>query len=347
MARPALPVDGLDLPRLAGWMAGQGIDGPVEVVGSFGAGTQNIVVQLRAGRRDLVLRRPPVHKRSHSDATMVREARVLRALDGTDVPHPRVLAWCDDLDVLGAAFYVMEWVDGCNATRELPPLHASDPAVRRAMGLNMPRALAAVGAVDVTAEAFAGIGRPEGFLERQVPRWRGQLHGYQELDGYDGFAPPGLDDVEAWLLAHRPPSTPPGLIHGDFHLANVLFSRTGPDIVAVVDWELTTVGDPLVDLGWFLAAWPADDPRRPGVVGVQPWSGFPTRDEIVEEFARCSPRDLAHLRWYEVLGCYKKAVILEGTHARARAGLADPAVGERLHRSALALVERAVERAGR
>ncbi|MDZ4374441.1 MAG: phosphotransferase family protein [Phenylobacterium sp.] len=334
----------VDLDRLTAWMDDQGLEtGPLDVAGRPPGGTQNILLKFRRGDRDFMLRRPPLSPRMNGSETMRREARVLAALADTDVPHPRLIAACPEEDVLGAAFYLMEPVDGFNPTVGLPPLHAGDPEVRRAMGFALVDGIAALGRVDHLSKGLADFGRAEGFLERQVGRWKKQLDSYRE---YEGWAGPGeiegIDAVGAWLDAHRPPTFRPGLIHGDYHLANVMYRFDGPELAAIVDWELTTVGDPLLDLGWLMATWPQAEAIDAGNVSVQPWDGFPTADELVDRYSTQTDRDLSHMRWYGVLACYKLGIILEGTHARAAAGKAEVATGERLHAQTVSLFQRAL-----
>lgn len=344
MGESAPSIEGVDLGALATWMDERGLGaGPITDPGPLGGGTQNVLVRFRRSGREYVLRRPPVHKRKRSDETMRREARVLGALAGTDVPHPPLIASCPDTDVIGAAFYLMEPVDGFNPTAGLPELHASDPAVRHEMGLAMADAIAALARVDHVAAGLEDFGRPDNYLERQVERWRSQLEGYSRYEGYPGPDIPGVEDVATWLEQHRPEPSPPGIIHGDFHLANVLFSTGGPELAAVVDWELSTLGDPLVDLGQLLATWPDRDEGR-ALLRVEPWEGFPGPDELVARYAAGSDRDLAAVRWYEVLACYRLGIILEGTHARAAAGEAPSEVGDLLHETTLSLFARALRR---
>jgi aminoglycoside phosphotransferase (APT) family kinase protein len=275
---------------------------------------------------------------------MRREARVLAALAGGPVPHPELIAACPTVDEIGAAFYLTELVDGFNPSTGLPPLHAGDPAIRHRMGLAMVEAIAALGLLDHEALGLADLGKPEGYLERQVGRWRSQLESYSAMDGYPGPDIPGVDDVARWLDDHRPDGFRPGIIHGDFHLANVMFRHDGPELAALVDWELTTIGDPLIDLGWMLATWP--DEGAPGPAAQVAEGGFPTPDELVEHYGRHSDRDLSTVDWFAVLACYKLGIILEGTHARAFAGRAPKATGDLLHATTVALFERALPRIG-
>lgn len=291
-----------------------------------------------------MLRHPPPHKRDNSDETMRREARVLAALAGTDVPHPRLIAACGDEAVLGSAFYLMEPVDGANPTVGLPEAYVASSAWRHELGLSMAEGAAAIGAVDYVAAGLGGLGKADGYLERQVARWRAQLESYAGLTGYPGPDIPGVDDVASWLDANRPTSWQPGLIHGDYHLGNVLCANGRPGLAAIVDWELTTVGDPLLDLGWLLATWPVDGVAPAPTLEVRPGDGFPTAPRLVQRYAERSDRDLSAIAWYEVLACYKLGIIVEGTYARACAGLAPLETGRMLHAAAHRLMQRAVAR---
>lgn len=334
--------DGVDLRRLAEWMDGEGLpSGPITDVEALAGGTQNILLRFARGGERYVLRRPPVNKRDNSDETMRRESRVLAALAGSDVPHPRLIRACGDVDVLGAAFYLMEPIDGANLSVELPPGYRDDPAWRYQLGLSMADGAAAVGAVDHLSAGLGDLGRPDGYLERQVARWERQLSSYAQLEGYAGPDIPGVDRVGEWLDRNRPTSFRPGLIHGDYHLANVLVALDRPGLAAIVDWELTTIGDPLIDLGWLLATWVDDDGATAGAATVARWDGFPSAAQLVNRYAERSDRDLSAIGWYEVLACYKLGIILEGTHARAAAGLAPKEIGDRLHATTLGLFSRA------
>jgi aminoglycoside phosphotransferase (APT) family kinase protein len=334
----------LDLSGVAAWMSREGLgDGPIGDVSVIVGGTQNVMLRFSRAGRDYVLRRGPQHLRPVSNSVILRETRVLRALAGTDVPHPALIAVCEDISILGdAVFYLMEPVEGFNAGSEMPELHASTVAVRHEMGLSMAAAVARLGAVDHVAVGLADFGKPTGFLERQVPRWLSELESYAKFENYPGPDIGDVGGVAAWLRQHQPADFSPGIMHGDYHAANVMFSRSGPELVAIVDWEMCTIGDPLLDLGWMLATWyrPGDEPVLPNEFMVA--GGLATPDELLQRYAQNTTRDLSDIDWYTVLSCFKLGIILEGTHARAAAGLAPKEIGDVLHTATVRLFERAM-----
>lgn len=338
----------IDLAALQVWMDRQGLGtGPLEGIAYLSGGTQNILLRFSRAGRPYILRRPPPVLRANSNETMRREARILAALAGTDVPHPGLIAACPDDSVIGAAFYLMEPIDGFNPTQGLPQPHAGDPAMRRRMGLAMVDAIAALSKVDHAALGLADFGKLDNWLDRQVGRWAAQLASYADLPGWTGAAAiPGVDKVGRWLEANRPENCQGGIIHGDFHFGNVLFRRDSGELAAVVDWELCTLGDPLLDLGWLIATWPEGENPHATDVAITPWDGFASPAELVRHYGAQTGRDLAHFDWFAVLACYKLGIILEGTHARACAGKAPREVGDRLHAHTLHLFERALRRIG-
>ncbi|MCV7007922.1 MULTISPECIES: phosphotransferase family protein [Mycobacterium] len=337
-----MDTDALD--AVARWMTEQGLgEGPLQDVTAVTGGTQNVMLRFTRSGRPYVLRRGPRHLRPRTNSVILRETRVLAALAGSDVPHPRLIATCEDTGVLGdAVFYLMEPIDGFNAGEGLPPLHAGNPEVRYGMGLSMADALARLGAVDHVAVGLADFGKPDGFLERQVPRWLSELESYQEYDGYPGPDIPGIVEVSGWLERHRPTQWTPGIMHGDYHAANVMFSRTGPDVVAIVDWEMCTIGDPLLDLGWLLATWRQDDGSSVFSHALGGTDGLASTDDLLERYAANTSRDLSNIAWYTVLACFKLGIVIEGTLARACAGKAEKAVGDQLHAATVHLFERAL-----
>ncbi|RUP07283.1 MAG: phosphotransferase family protein [Mycobacterium sp.] len=337
-------MNGVDLDAVARWMSGQGLgEGPLQDVTAVTGGTQNVMLRFTRSGRTYVLRRGPRHLRPRSNSVILRETKVLAALAGSDVPHPQLIATCEDVDVLGdAVFYLMEPIEGFNAGEGLPELHTTNPEVRYGMGLSMADALAKLGAVDHVAVGLGDYGKPDGFLERQVPRWLSELESYQEYDGYPGPDIPGIDDVSRWLETHRPAQWTPGIMHGDYHAANVMFSRTGPDVVAIVDWEMSTIGDPLLDLGWLLATWRQSDGSSVFSHALGGTDGLAGTGELLERYAANTSRDLSHITWYTVLACFKLGIVIEGTLARACAGKAEKEVGDQLHAATVHLFERAL-----
>ncbi len=272
----------VDLDALARWMDAKGLgSGPLEDAMLLGGGTQNILLRFVRSGRTYVLRRPPPHLRKNSNETMRREARMLAAIADTDVPHPRLIAACPEEDVIGASFYLMEPIDGFNPTVGLPALHASDPAIRHRMGLALVEGIATLGVVDYLDAGLEGFGKPDNYLERQVARWQAQLESYREFPSWPGpEGIPGVAKVAKWLDDNRPSAFEPGIIHGDYHLANVMYRHDGPELAAIVDWELTTIGDPLPALGWLMATCP-EVGARAGAVGVQPCVRLPQVDQLV------------------------------------------------------------------
>jgi aminoglycoside phosphotransferase (APT) family kinase protein len=332
----------VNLPALAAWMDGKGLpQGPIQDIAVLEGGTQNFLMAFARGGQSFVLRRPSLHPLTNGNETMRREMRVLAALAATDVPHPRLVAGCDSTEVLGASFYLMERVEGFNALVRIPPPAAADANWRREMGLSVAESLARLGAVDYHKAALADFGKPHGFLARQVPRWRQMLQGYARFESWTGHRDiPGVDRVGTWLEAHCPQSFTPGILHGDYTLANVLFHAQRPAVAAILDWEMSTIGDPLLDLGWLLTSWPRpDDPtsRR-----LEPASGFPTPEDLLTQYRSQSDRDLSAVDWYVVLACYKLGIVLEGTYARSSVGKAPAELGDRFHRRTVALFERAL-----
>lgn len=341
-ADAAAGLEGLvDLDALARWMDARELgSGPLEGVQRLSGGTQNVLVRFSRAGASYVLRRPPRHLRPASNANLLREARVLGALTGRGLPAPALLAACADESVLGAAFFLMQPIDGFNVSGELPPVTVE---ARHRMGLSAIEGIAAVAALDYADVGLADFGRPAGFLERQVPRWLRELDSYASLDGWSRVSYPDVTHIALWLENAIPASYQPGIVHGDFHAGNLLFARDTVELAAILDWEMATVGDPLLDLGWFVATWPSDS--APSFAAAAPAlanaGGLATRSELVEHYARFSSRSLDAIDWYAVLACFKLSIVLEGTYARACAGKADPAIGDMLHAVACALVDQA------
>ncbi|MFJ5078203.1 phosphotransferase [Streptomyces sp. NPDC088553] len=283
------------------------VSGPLEARLIEG-GRSNLTYVVTDGAGRWVVRRPPLGHVLATAHDMRREHRVISALHTTDVPVPETLLLCEDDSVLGAPFYVMEFVDGTpyRSAAELAPL---GPERTRAAVLGLVDTLVDLHAVDPAAVGLADFGRPEGFLDRQLRRWG------KQLDASRGRELPGIDELHAALGRSLPDSPEPTVIHGDYRLDNVLID--GDDrIRAVLDWEMSTLGDPLTDLGLLVMySTPLDLPDSPiSTTATAP--GHPTAAELVERYAARSGRDTSALAWYTAFAWFKLAVILEGIHYR-------------------------------
>lgn len=333
----------VDFDVLKRWMDGEGLPtGAISSVEMLAGGTQNHLIKFERGGRWFVLRRGPQHLRPRTNDVLRREMRMLSALAGSDVPHPGFIAGCPDEAVMGGAvFYLMEPVDGFNPSTGLPPLHAGSAEVRHEMGIQAAEAIARLGAVDYVAAGLEDFGQPDGFIDRQVGRWLSELEGYSKNEGYPGPEIPGIDEVAAWLDANKPKHWIPGILHGDYHFSNVMFAHDSGELVAIVDWEMCTIGDPLLDLGWLLATWP--EPGKPMGAGsaIAAAGGMCSPDEALAHYAAHTSRDLSAIAWYKVLACFKLGIVLEGTHARAWAGKAPKVTGDLLHGTTLRLFDQA------
>src|ERR1700730_10706053 len=247
----------IDLERLAAWMddRGLGVGAPLEHAFVSG-GTQNDIYEIRRGVVHGALRIPPPSAPETRDAGILREWRIIAALDGTDVPHPAALGMCADTAVLGRAFYMMGFVDGWSAMvtgGHSPEPFDSDLDARKGLAYQLVEGIALLGGVDWRARGLEDFGPPDGFHDRHVARGPAFL---QPIKGRDVR---GFDVAAAWLRAHRPIDFVPGLMHGDYQFANVMFEHGAPArLAAIVDWEMGTVGDPKLDLGWILQSWPED-----------------------------------------------------------------------------------------
>jgi aminoglycoside phosphotransferase (APT) family kinase protein len=347
MSEPLSDFDGLlEWSRLQEWIGSQpGLsgEGPVTEVEQLTGGSQNNIFLLTRGNGGarMVLRRPPRHLRKNSNDTMLREARVLGAIAGSGVPHPELFAVCADTDVIGVCFYVMGAIDGFTPMGQMPGRYGTDVEWRRGLSFELVDGAARLGAVDADAVGLSDFGKADNWLERQVSRWRSQLDGYSQMEGYGTSELPGVDRVGDWLEANRPASCHIGIIHGDYQFANVMFAPDAPKLAAIVDWELSTLGDPLLDLGWLLTAWiePGDPPGK--APQLEPWEGMPSRAELIAHYAQVSGRDVSAMPWFFVLACYKLGILLEGSHARASAGQAPKEIGDLLHSYALWLFAKA------
>jgi aminoglycoside phosphotransferase (APT) family kinase protein len=291
-------------------------DGPVSAT-PLGDGHSNVTYLLTRGVERVVVRRPPRPPYAESAHDVLREARLLQDLHGAGLRVPKVLAMVQDTDVLGVPFVVMDYVAGHPISRTVPHV-LDEPAEHARIAKELVDALVELHAVDVSAGPLAQIGRPTGYLERQLRRF-GSI--WAEIAARPI---PDLDTVTEWLTKHRPATTQTTLVHGDYRLGNVLFAPSAPArLTAVLDWEMATLGDPLADLGYLCATWAEhDDGENPmlSLSAASRGAGFPTRAQLRDRYAELTDRDVSGHRWYEVFALWKATIFLEASYRRYLAG---------------------------
>ena len=304
-------------------------------------GHSNETFFITRGRDQWALRRPPRGPLLPTAHDVGREYRVLRGLEHTNVPIPRPILLCDDTSVIGAPFYLMERVHGVVIRAALPSAFAAE-ATRADIGYAVIDRLADLHAVDWHAVGLGDLGKPQGYLERQLRRWTGQL------DASRNRPLPDLDAVTAWLQSHLPESPAATVVHGDYRLDNLMFAPEPPArVVAILDWEMATLGDPLADVGYLLSFWrEAGDPDM-GALGDAAWNvtaqpGFPTRAQLVERYAARTGRRMDHVAFYVALAIWKLAILLEGSYKRHLAGTTDDPFFATLGEGIPALARRAL-----
>ncbi|MCT9819746.1 phosphotransferase family protein [Microbacterium sp. W1N] len=310
-AAPLLVVD-----RIAAYLAGQGLGTGELSWERIGEGQSNVTYAVRLDGRDLVLRRGPRPPLPPSTHDMVREARVQRLLAAAGQPVPEIVAVCDDDSVLGVPFYVMERVDGVVVTDELPAVFA-DPAQHAPLAEAAVDALADLHAVDVASAPLADLGRPGGYLQRQVRRFAGLWSANTRRDL------PLVAELATRLENRMPLTQRHSVVHGDYRIGNLMYGPAAPPrVAAILDWEMATLGDPLADLGYFTATY-----ARPGMretplelTTVTRGAHFPDTHALVERYAARHDLDLSALGWYEALALWKAAVFCEALYTRWRAG---------------------------
>ena len=307
----------IDVDRLATWMDEAGLQGKGEPLEAnyVSGGSQNEIYEVRRGELHGALRIPPPAAPANRDDGILREWRIIEALDGTDVPCTPAVGMCADTSVLGRAFYIMGFVDGWSPmnTDGWPAPFDSDLGARQGLAYQLVEGIALLGNVDWRARGLHDLGRPDGFHERQVDRWTAFL---ERIKGRDL---PGFDVAAAWLRANRPIDYVPGLMHGDYQFANVMFEHSAPArLAAIVDWEMGTVGDPKLDLGWVVQSWPEDtNASDVSGRGYADLYGMPSRDEIVQHYSEASGRQVDDLDYYVILARWKLGVVLEQGYQRA------------------------------
>jgi aminoglycoside phosphotransferase (APT) family kinase protein len=309
----------IDFDRLAAWMDARGLPGagaPLEHRFLSG-GSQNVIYELRRGEERWVIRIPPPNAPPDRDEGIIREWRIIEALEGTDVPHTPAVAVCTDATVLGRPFYLMGYVDGWSPMnmpeRRWPEPFDADLDARAGLGYQLAEGIALLSRVDWRAKGLHDLGRPEGFHERQVDRWLGFF------ERFKGRELEGMDVAARWLRTHRPLDYVPGIMHGDYQFANVMYRHGAPArLAAIVDWEMGTVGDPKLDLGWMIQSWP-DDPNAPQASqsSYVDMRGMPPRDKVLAHYAEVSGRQVDDIDYYVILAKWKLAIVLERGYQRA------------------------------
>jgi aminoglycoside phosphotransferase (APT) family kinase protein len=307
---------GLDLTRLASWLAtlpdeavlpDRTVTGPLKAA-LLAGGKSNLTYEVSDGEQSLVLRRPPLGHVLATAHDMAREYRVMSALQGTGVPVPRTYALCQDAEVIGAPFYLMERVEG-TAYRWASQLEPLGPERARKISSDLIDILAALHAVEPASVGLADFGRPEGFLARQVSRWKKQLDASYCRDL------PAAAELHAALAASVPEQSPDGIVHGDYRLDNVL-TATDDRLVAVLDWEMATLGDPLTDLALMSIYQRFAEVMGGSIADASSAPGFLSVDEVIARYDDASHRDLSHFGFYLGLAAFKLAVIAEGIYYR-------------------------------
>jgi aminoglycoside phosphotransferase (APT) family kinase protein len=313
-AGPATP--NLDIAALSAWMDRAGLPGTgvTPELMFISGGSQNEIYEVRRGDLHAALRIPPATAPGARDAGILREWRIIDALAASDVPHPPAVAVCAQSDVLGRPFYLMGYVDGWSpmTSPQLPAPFVQDPDSRVGLAHGLIDGVMAMGAFDWRAAGLGDLGRPDGFHDRQVGRWTGFLERIR------GRPLPGYEEATRWLSTRRPLDFVPGLMHGDYQFANVMYHWDAPArLAAIVDWEMGTIGDPKLDLAWALQGWP-EDTSRPGsaftYIDIQ---GMPGRSALLERYAHSSGRQVDDFDYYLVLARWKLAIVLEQGYQRA------------------------------
>ncbi|HEX2912090.1 MAG TPA: phosphotransferase family protein [Chloroflexia bacterium] len=310
---------------------------------SGGHSNETFIIRRGEGvtRETWVLRRPPRGPLLPTAHDVGREYRVINALHKTDVPVPAPILFCSDESIIGAPFYLMQYIPGVVVRKKVPEAFAR-PQDRAAMAEELIQTLVKLHAVDWRAIGLENLGKPEGYLERQLKRWTGQL------DKSRHRPLPELDAVSEWLRLNLPESPPATLVHGDYRIDNVIYTAEPPaQILGVLDWEMATIGDPLADLGYLLSHWrEAGDPPvavTSELADVTEQPGFPTRAQLAERYRELSGRAVKNLNFYEALAIWKLAILLEGNYVRYLAGTTDDHFYALLDEGVPALARRALE----
>jgi aminoglycoside phosphotransferase (APT) family kinase protein len=284
---------------------------------ALAGGSSGSVLLLERGDSRAVLRTTSWPPRPDSLRALEREARVLEALDRTDVPHPRFLGYCADKAVLGSAFCLVEHIRGWLGSGSAPPPFDTDLSLRHQTAFAMIDALASLASVDYAAIGLTDFGKPEKFLDRQVDRWLKLMAEHRKHPEYGNRRLPGFDETAQWLRAHTPATARIALIHGDLSLSNLMFRNDlPPRAAAIIDWEIATLGDPLLDLGRSLYPFPSRN-GQPGYSLAIDLSGYPAREELAQRYAERTGLDVSGINYYMVLAMFKLAALIEFNYVKS------------------------------
>jgi len=340
-------LDLLDRPGIEAWadeVAPQLGDGPLQAVKLQG-GVSNAVFRVTRGAEAAVLRRPPRVPRPDSEKSIQREATMLRALTPTDVPAPKLIAYCEDKAVTGEKFYLMEFIDGWRRTgtaADPPPYDDPDAPEFGQIAYALLSGSERLHMVDYKAVGLEDFAKPDNFLTRQVDRWLGAIAGYKATNGYEGREIVGLAYVADYLRANMPATQHVGIIHGDYSFANSLYAYgTPPRLAAMIDWELCTIGDTMLDVGSVLYHFKSHRDKTPPA-GIFDASRFPFREDLAAHYRDHTGRSVDALDYYVVLAMFKLGAIMEGHVARGMTGKSDPT--RNAHN--IAFVDRIMAKAG-
>ncbi len=308
-------------------------------------GHSNLTFRVTRDGQTWVLRRPPRGELLPTSHDVAREYRVITALWGGPVPVPRPILLCEDPSVIGAPFYLIEKVEGVAIRSTLPAAYMTDVPARHGLAERLIDTLAEIHGLDWRRIGLEGLGKPAGYIERQVRRWTAQLMGAWNREI------PELLRVAEWLRDHLPESPAATLVHGDYRLDNLMFLPEPPaTLTAVVDWEMATIGDPLADLGYLLTFWRNPDDPAMGLEddawAISQLPGFPRRAWLIDRYVRRTGMDVLNLNFYQVLAVWKLAILLEGSYKRLKDGMADDPWFESLETGVPGLARRALQMTG-
>lgn len=312
----------IDAAQLGNWLDRQDAPGHGELpsVETMSGGSQNTLLRVTRGGTRMVIRMPGARADQKRLDELLREIRLVRALKGTDVPHAELIAADESGELVGKPFYVMAEIDGWSPMDggwQAP--FDTDLEARRGLAFQLIEGAAKLGRLDWRAQGLEGFGRPDGFHQRQPDRWLSFLRSFQVREL------PGLDVAADWLRANAPSHFTPGIMHGDYQYANVMYAHGAPArLAALVDWEMTTIGDPLLDLAWALLGYDGDEPRADFYLDV---AGMPRRSELLAHYEKMSGLSTENIDYYMVLANFKIGIVLEKTYAAGvKSGKADPKV---------------------